>query len=91
MQCSDESEPLLTLQERSDLINAEFTPPFISCDPKLLSIFVVAFDTRAGDFPTIFKWICNSDENYSVYLLYFIRECGGMEVPRKLLPHRGRV
>ena len=48
MQCSDESEPLLTLQERSDLINAEFCPPYISCDPKLLSIFVVAFDTRAG-------------------------------------------
>ena len=48
MQCSDESEPLLTLQEQSDLINAEFSPPFISCDPKLLSIFVVAFDTRAG-------------------------------------------
>ena len=48
MQCSDESEPLLTLQERSDLINSEFSPPYVSCDPKLLSIFVVAFDTRAG-------------------------------------------
>ncbi|XP_063681344.1 DENN domain-containing protein 11-like [Bolinopsis microptera] len=61
MQCSDESEPLLTLQERSDLINAEFTPPFVSCDPKLLSVFVVAFDTRAGN---VVEW--KYPESYSL-------------------------
>ena len=45
---TEEKEPLLSAEQESQFPISDCQPPPLSCDPKILSIFVVAFDTRAG-------------------------------------------